>query len=635
MNLKVLIVEDEFVTAHALRLLLEEAGYAVVGIASSVIEADEYLKRQHPDIVLLDIRLEGKQSGIDLAKQLQEENIPFVYLSANSSQKVLEEAKKTEPYGFLVKPYREKDVLVALDIAHYRHKNSFESKSRYREILKHQLDQITDSGQLPLEKLLSAAKALQSYLPFDLLLIEETPSHTAGRDLFGYLRTGYDEYHLIRENMFTPNSCTLAQSHSLETTVVTLNSGHIEDTAFHKILAGNFGMRSYLAFPFTTESGKQLCLYFCSRRNDIYQNNHKELISDLYQSLSILFSDRDNDRAAKSTGHDTSVATIHTGLFEGIIGSHPLLLAALDLTKQVAPFNTSVLILGESGTGKEKIAEAIHTGSLRSGPLVKLNCAAIPASLIESELFGYEKGAFTGATESKKGKFEAAEGGTLFLDEIGELSLELQIRLLRVLQEREIDPVGSTKSRKIDVRIIAATNRNLEKAIGEGSFRLDLYYRLNIFPITLPALRERKSDIISLANYFAQRFSKVSNRNFIGISPEMAQALVAYEWPGNIRELENVMQRSVILNDGKTTLQLHSNLNSDYISRSQMQSPESFEDVKNLQRETEREYIMAALTKAAGRIRGDHGAAALLNIKPTTLESKMAKLGICREDFKT
>jgi transcriptional regulator with PAS, ATPase and Fis domain len=325
---------------------------------------------------------------------------------------------------------------------------------------------------------------------------------------------------------------------------------------------------------------------------------------------------------------------MHPALFEGIIGSHSLLLAALDLTQQVAPFNTSVLILGESGTGKEKIAEAIHAGSLRSGALVRVNCAAIPASLIESELFGYEKGAFTGANESKKGKFEAAEGGTLFLDEIGDLSLELQVRLLRVLQEREIHPLGSTSPRKVDVRIIAATNRNLEKAIGEGNFRLDLYYRLNVFPIILPSLRERKSDIIPLANHFAQRFSKASNRIFSGINPEMVQALLDYHWPGNIRELENVIERSVILNDGKTELQLRDKLNIENSNGSQKATPETFEDVKNLQRETERGYIVAALAKTAGRVRGDNGAAALLNIKPTTLESKMAKLGINKEDFR-
>jgi transcriptional regulator with PAS, ATPase and Fis domain len=324
-----------------------------------------------------------------------------------------------------------------------------------------------------------------------------------------------------------------------------------------------------------------------------------------------------------------------TSAFEEIIGTHPLLLSALDLTAQVAPFATSVLLLGESGTGKEKIAEALHTLSKRQGLLVKVNCAAIPASLMESELFGYEKGAFTGANESRKGKFEIANGGTLFLDEIGELSIDLQARLLRVLQQKEIDPLGCAMPRKIDVRIVAATNRSLEKAIAEGNFRLDLYYRLNVFPIVLPALRDRKSDIMPLALHFAGRFCEESKRAFNGISTGMAEEILVYDWPGNIRELENVIQRSVILNDGKSELELRQHLVEKGQGDSGKTIIENFGDIKNLTRDTERSYILAALARTNGRIRGDDGAAGLLNIKPTTLESKMAKLGITKDNYKS
>jgi transcriptional regulator with PAS, ATPase and Fis domain len=320
--------------------------------------------------------------------------------------------------------------------------------------------------------------------------------------------------------------------------------------------------------------------------------------------------------------------------FKNIIGNHPLLLTALDLTTQVAPYNTSVLILGESGTGKEKVAQFIHSLSPRKkGPFIKINCAAIPAALIESELFGHEKGAFTGATEKRKGRFELADGGTIFLDEIGELPIEMQVKLLRVLQEKEIEYVGGSSSVKVNVRIVAATNRNLEKEVAEGNFRLDLYYRLNVFPITLPSLQERKTDIEALVLFFANRFCKEFNKPFMGIAASMMEEMLAYHWPGNIRELENVLEQSVILSDGRSKLELKRNLTviaSEFPGKINI---ETLEDVKHIQWETERKYIISILKKTNGRIRGANGASELLNIKPSTLESKMAKLNIKREDL--
>lgn len=645
MDNKILIVEDEFVTANALRLLLEQAGYSVTGIVSSVEEAYKNLQKERPDLVLLDIRLEGKQSGIDLAKKLKDLNIAFIYLSANSSQKVLEEAKETQPYGFLVKPYREKDVLVALEIASYHHKSSLESKLRQQEILQRQLAEICYGTQETKQKILGIGKAFQPYLPFDLIIVAPSHIDRESCDAYGYLRTGYDEYQFIgqKESMtitgLNGNAFCCENSHSdTEAHICDLNSTVTGDTIpFQKIMKGNFRIASYLAFPVKSDKGALSCYFFCSRKPDMYHQYHLDLLAGLEICFaSLLFKKSANIMGStqKAQTQNLNVTEVLPDLFEGIIGAHPLLLAALDLTVQVAPFTTSVLLLGESGTGKEKIAEAIHTLSNRKGTLVKVNCAAIPASLIESELFGYEKGAFTGADTSRKGKFEQADGGTLFLDEIGELSLSLQVRLLRVLQEKEIDPLGSNTLRKVDVRIVAATNRNLEKAVAEGSFRLDLYYRLNVFPITLPALRERKSDIMPLALHFAQRFCLESNRVFTGISTSMAEEMLCYDWPGNIRELENIMERSVILNDGKSELQLRPGLITTNTGHITVPSPETFEDVKNLQRETERNYIIAVLTKTNGRIRGNDGAAELLNIKPTTLESKMSKLGINKEDFK-
>lgn len=631
MDIKVLIVEDEFITAHALRLLLEQAGYRVIGIAPSVVEAMRYLKRHSPDIVLLDIRLEGKQSGIDLARKLKEDGVAFLYISANSSQKVLEEAKKTEPYGFLVKPYREKDVLVALEIATYLHKSSIEARLRQQQMLQGQLAGIVVGTQSPNQKLLSAVQALQPYLPLDLLMASGSPKPEGLEYVVGYLRTGYDEYQAVGGKVLQFGSGTADGQQ--QAAAITLLNGNRETSDFHQLLAKNFGMASYISLPLGKTTGNQAYFYLCSRRAETYRQYHLELLSSLDLSLAGLLSGVTNSNAPLHANAGIDVLHAKPPLFKDVIGSHPSLLAALDQTQQVAPFATSVLILGESGTGKEMIAEALHAGSQRNGELVKVNCAALPASLIESELFGYEKGAFTGAHESKKGKFEIAHGGTLFLDEIGDLPVELQVRLLRVLQERVIDPLGSTTPRKVDVRIVAATNRNLEKAIAEGTFRLDLYYRLKVFPVTLPPLRERKSDIMPLAQHFAIRFSKAGNRTFNGISPDMEEALLAYHWPGNIRELENVIQSSVILSDGNSALQLHDRLDEGY-AEPEMPPFETFEAVRNLHRDAERSCIVAALSKTNGRVRGDKGAADLLNIKPTTLESKMAKLGIRKEDFR-
>ena len=269
-----------------------------------------------------------------------------------------------------------------------------------------------------------------------------------------------------------------------------------------------------------------------------------------------------------------------------------------------------------------------------------MNCAALPATLIESELFGHEKGSFTGALDKRIGKFESAEGGSIFLDEIGEMPLEMQVKLLRVLQEKEIERIGGRQPIKVNVRIIAATNRNLEKEVAEGRFRLDLYYRLNVFPITLPSLRDRKEDLPQLADYFASRCFLRFNKLFHGISPQMMEQMAAYDWPGNIRELENIIEQSVILNDGRSELTLKRPLSGSTFLNTGPGKIENFspsinslDDMKHIQKQTEVDYLSSILQKTRGRIRGKGGAAELLNQKPTTLESRLAKLGIKKEDF--
>jgi len=292
--------------------------------------------------------------------------------------------------------------------------------------------------------------------------------------------------------------------------------------------------------------------------------------------------------------------------------------------ERVANTRTTVLILGETGTGKELIARAIHNISNRNKhPLVKVNCAALPASLIESELFGYEKGAFTGALYKKIGRFELADKGTIFLDEIGELPIELQPKLLRVLQNGEFERLGNPKTFKVDVRVIAATNRNLSEEVKKGNFRPDLFYRLNVFPISLPPLRQRKEDIPLLVNYFINKFSHKTGRKFSSVSHKTMAACQLYDWPGNIRELENVIERAMITSMG-TELVINENL---FHSN-------SIRDIENMTIENiEKEHILKVLQSTAYRIRGEKGAAKILGLKPTTLEARMKKLGISKNNL--
>jgi transcriptional regulator with GAF, ATPase, and Fis domain len=292
-----------------------------------------------------------------------------------------------------------------------------------------------------------------------------------------------------------------------------------------------------------------------------------------------------------------------------------------ELIAHVAASDSTVLLYGETGTGKELVAKALHESSSRKGKqMIKVNCAALPPSLIESELFGHEKGSFTGAIEKRIGKFEMAHNSTLLLDEIGELPLELQVKLLRAIQEKEIERVGGNTSIKTNVRIIAATNRNLQNEVEAGRFRMDLFYRLNVFPIGLPSLRERKEDIPLLAAHFMKETSLKCRKNVINISQKALDQMMAYEWPGNVRELEHLIERAVLLTDGTTIKEVSLPVRNKKGTKKQ-------EEVQTIQ-EMEREHILAVLKKTNEKIHGPGGAAELLKIPSTTLASKMKKLGI-------
>jgi DNA-binding NtrC family response regulator len=317
-------------------------------------------------------------------------------------------------------------------------------------------------------------------------------------------------------------------------------------------------------------------------------------------------------------------------VFEGIVGQSSALREVLRMVETVATTDSTVLLLGETGTGKELIARAIYNRSRRKDrPFVKLNCAAIPSGLLESELFGHERGAFTGAISQKIGRIELADRGSLFLDEIGDIPMELQPKLLRILQEREFERLGSTRTKNVDVRIVAATHRDLEKMILEKQFRSDLYYRLNVFPISIPPLRERPEDIPLLVRHFVRQFARRMNKAIDAIPSETMEALTRYSWPGNIRELQNVIERAVVVHE-KGDL----SVKKSWLSRECFHNESATHPLLKRSPTEDREMIGAALAEARGRVSGPSGAAAKLGVPPSTLESKIRSLHINKYSFK-
>ena len=327
--------------------------------------------------------------------------------------------------------------------------------------------------------------------------------------------------------------------------------------------------------------------------------------------------------------------------FQEIVGNSRALVEVLRNVETVAPTDSTVLIMGETGCGKELIARAIHSRSGRKNrPLVKLNCGAIPTGLVESELFGHMKGAFTGALERRIGRFELADGGTLFLDEISELPLDTQVKLLRVLQEHEFEPLGSSKTIRVNVRIIAASNRDLDKAIQEGRFRADLYYRLNVLPIVLPPLRQRRSDIPLLTSFFVERYSRQLGKQIMGVAQDTMEILSHYDWPGNIRELQNVIERAVVLSRGsvlrlgRDLLPLSAEAATDDETVVSFSGQSSNGETHSLE-QVEKRHILEVLTQTKWVIEGANGAARILDLHPNTLRSRMKKLGLDRSSMKT
>lgn len=392
------------------------------------------------------------------------------------------------------------------------------------------------------------------------------------------------------------------------------------------------GIRTMRCVPLLTSTGTLGSLYVCSKKDRAFSPEDEEVLNQIAAQLAIAL---DNARAYREIQalkdrlaeeklylEDEIRSELN---FEEIVGESPELKRVLAQARTVAPSGSTVLILGETGTGKELIARAIHRMSKRKdSTFIKVNCASIPTGLLESELFGHEKGAFTGAVSKKIGRMELADKGTLFLDEVGDIPLELQPKLLRVLQDHEFERLGSNRTVQVDLRLIAATNRDLSKRITEGEFRSDLFYRLNVFPIHVPPLRARRNDIPSLVRHFVKKLSRRMDKRIDTIPSQTMEALVNWHWPGNIRELENLIERSVILSEGPV---LHSALAEMQTEPSQASTADA-----TLER-AEREHIIRVLRECGGRVAGAKGAAVKLGLKRTTLQSKMGKLKIDRKDF--
>jgi formate hydrogenlyase transcriptional activator len=393
------------------------------------------------------------------------------------------------------------------------------------------------------------------------------------------------------------------------------------------------GIQSLCCIPLITRKGELGTLNLGSTQENAFEFRDIGLLQQVAAQVALAL---DNARAYREIAELTDKLAkeklyledeIRSELnFEEIVGESAPLKRVLGQARTVAPSNATVLVLGDTGTGKELIARAIHRMSARKdGSFIKLNCAAIPTGLLESELFGHEKGAFTGAISQKVGRLELADKGTLFLDEVGDIPLELQPKLLRVLQDQEFERLGSTRTIKVNIRLVAATNRDLAKSVAEREFRSDLYYRLNVFPIRMPPLRDRRTDIPLLVRYFVQKFARRMSKPIDTIPTQTMQALVSWEWPGNVRELENFIERSVILSEGSVLRVPLAELTPSFDEDSSDGTLEGLE----------RHHILRVLRETGGVIAGSRGAAVRLGLKRTTLQSRILKLGISRQEYES
>jgi two-component system, NtrC family, response regulator AtoC len=589
MSARILIVEDERVTAEDLRDILTDLGYSITGIVSSGADAIAQVEHRPPNIVLMDIHIQGDMDGTAAALILRERfNIPVIYLTAHVDGETVAQAKKAGPLGYITKPFQEAALHASIEIALNRHGE--ELKSREKEELLTSTLQAISHGVISVDR----QKTITLFNPAAEAWTGRSSQEALGQPV-----------ERVFQAVAGPGGNPVREPWEQ-----VLSDGSLRDLPVGALLISHTGERRRISGSVAPT------------------RDHKGAVAG-----AVLVFGRSCEgevpSSAKFSGGANAETAIELGGFK-MIAVSPAMKQLLTFARRVAQSEVSTVLLeGESGTGKDVLAQFLHYyGRRHQGPFVPLNCAAIPETLLESELFGYERGAFTDARSAKAGILEIASTGSIFLDEIGEMPLTVQAKLLRVLEDQCFRRLGGVRDIQVDVRVVAATNRKLTDAIEEGKFRLDLYYRLNVIQVLLPALRDRKEDILPLAEHFVQVYNGKFKRNIQGISPGAAATLMSHAWPGNVRELRNVVERAMVLeeSDRIQSASLYVAANGGAVSRQGVQQAEPPEaPFQASLAEAEKKLVLRALQKASGN---QTRAAVLLGITRDTLRYKMKKFNL-------
>lgn len=595
MSARILIVEDERITAEDLRDILTELGYTITASVSSGAEAIAKADETRPDLALMDIRIKGDMDGTETARVLRERfNIPVVYLTAHADSATLSRAKLAEPLGYITKPFQEAELHASIEIALHKHREDLKARGH---------------GQLLASTLRAMAEGVISVdRNHAVTLFNPAAEAWTGRSSTEALGQPLSEVFPLVDSVTGEEVETPLWRVLTEGTVAELSSG--------VLLVDRAGEKH----PISGSLAPNI--------------DHKGEVAGAVVVFGRAGAEAVGSRPA-AVREPTEAEGVGMGGFK-MIAASPAMKQVLKFARRVAESEASTILLeGESGTGKDVLAQFIHHfGRRREGPFVPINCAAIPETLLESELFGFEKGAFTDARAPKAGIFEIASQGTIFLDEVGEMPLVLQAKLLRVLEEQNFRRLGGVRDIQVDVRVVAATNRKLTDAIEQGRFRLDLYYRLNVIQVLLPALRDRKEDVVPLTENFIRHYNSKFKRDIKGISHAAAATLVAYDWPGNVRELRNVIERAMVLEESEwiQVSSLHmAPVTSDTLAMPAIvaamppQEPAKDAPFEVSLEEAEKSLLMRAMERAGGN---QTRAAILLGITRDTLRYKMKKFNL-------
>jgi len=657
--LRILYLEDDPKDAELVQEMLETE--FTIGHVKRVENQSDFralVEKCDFNIILADYTLPSFD-GLSALRIIQEKclEIPFIFVSGTLGEEVAIEALKSGATDYVLKDrmsrivpsvrraLREAEEITERKQAEEALREShaqLSKKNRYESIVSkvtrsvHQSINLREVLENAVEEMIKNMDKVEQVSIYLIEEKEEDSNHQDQNSQYAVIRAyrGYPDWFIKQAGRIPYPKGSTWKTIIEKTSIYCADID--QDTAIGP--AGRkLGMKSYLATPIFFDDKAVGALHITSRRKDAFNEDEINLVEIVARQIGTAINNAQKAEALQKAL--TEVEQLKNRLmaenvylkeeikteynFEEIIGESDSLKSVIRQVQKVAPTEVTILIMGETGTGKELFARAIHNLSpRRDRPLVKVNCGAISAGLVESELFGHEKGAFTGAVQQRIGRFELADGGTIFLDEVSELPLDTQVKLLRVLQEGEFERVGNSKPIKVDVRVIAATNRNLKEAVEDGSFRKDLFYRLSVLPLRVPPLRERRSDIPLLANFFLAKFAKATGKQITGISDQTLEQLKAYHWPGNVRELQNAIERAVVLAQEPTT-----EISEPVFDMNQgLESPDSemLEDI-------ERTHILRVLEKANWVIQGEQGAAQVLGLNPSTLRFRMKKLGIKKQ----